>query len=117
MLEELNLRWCEQLTDSGLLEILSITGKLRVLDVSCTDITGHGFKDGVSLPMLEELNLRWCQQLTDSGLLKILSISGIRLKTVWLWGTRISTVVRSTLCTQYPSVELKWGPEEYPEYL
>ena len=118
-LEVLKLSLCKNLTGGGLNEILRLSGiKLRVLYVSFTNITGKGVKEGVSLPMLEELNLKWCEQLTDSGLLEILSISGIRLKTVWLWGTRISTAVRSTLCTQYPSVELKWGPEEgFTEYL
>ena len=86
-------------------EILIISGiKLRVLDVSCTNITGKGFKDGVSLPMLEELDLVVCDQLTDSSFLEILCISGNRLKTVDLSYSRIATALRSTLSSQYPSV-------------
>ena len=81
---------------------------LRVLDVSDTNITGHGFKEGVSLPMLEELNLNRCSELTDSGLLEILSITGRRLKTVYVYGTNTSTAVRSNLCTQYPSVKFTY---------
>jgi len=58
MLEKLNLSGCRNLTDGVLKEILRISGiKLRVLDVSCTNITEKGFKDGVSLPMLEKLKL------------------------------------------------------------
>ena len=109
-LEVLKLDWCFNLTDGGFKEILRVSGcKLCVLDVSCTLITGQGFKEGVSLPMLEELDMGVCGQLTDSGLQEILSITGIKLKTVWLCGTRISTAVRSTLCTQYPSVQFIHG--------
>ena len=50
MLEELNLSSCRELTDGGLKEILRISGSsIRVLDVSYTNITEQGFKDGVSL--------------------------------------------------------------------
>ena len=108
-LEVLNLSWCLNLTDGGLKEIVKLSGnKLRVLNVSCTRITGQGFKEGVSLPMLEELNLNGCSELTDSDLLEILSITGRRLKTVYVSSTNISTAVRSTLRTQYPSVQFKY---------
>ena len=109
MLEKLNLYYCLNLTDGGMKEILRISGSsIRVLDVSRTRITGQGFKDGVSLPMLEELNLSRCRELTYSGLLEILSISWTRLKTVDLSYTRIFTAVRSTLSSQYPSVQFKY---------
>ena len=50
MLEELNLSSCRELTDGGLKDILRISGSsIRVLDVSYTNITEQGFKDGVSL--------------------------------------------------------------------
>ena len=110
-LEVLNLSWCLNLTDGGLKEILKISGiKLRVLDVFFISIPAQGFKDGVSLPMLEELNLSRCRALTDSGLLEILSITGSRLKTVRVSDGNgyISTAVRSTLSTQYPSVQFKY---------
>ena len=68
-LEVLNLYCCLNLTDGGLKEILRLSRcTLRVLDVSCTRITGQGFKEGVSLPMLEELDLEGCNNLTDGGL-------------------------------------------------
>ena len=109
MLEELNLSECDNLTDGGLKEILRISGSsIRVLDVSRTRITGQGFKDGVSLPMLEELDLVVCDQLTDSSFLEILCISGNRLKTVDLSYSRIATALRSTLSSQYPSVQFKY---------
>ena len=108
-LEVLKLSSCNNLTDGGLKEIVRLSGcTLRVLDVSDTNITGHGFKEGVSLPMLEELNLNRCSELTDSGLLEILSITGRRLKTVYVYGTNTSTAVRSNLGTQYPSVKFTY---------
>ena len=80
-LETLKLSECWNLTDGGLKEILRISGvKLRVLDVSFTNITRQRFKNGVSLPMLEKLYLVGCGKLSISGLRKILSISGSRLK-------------------------------------
>ena len=104
MLEELNLRGCGLLTDLGFLEILSITGKLRVLDVSWTKITEPGFTEGISLPMLQELNLDECVERNDSGLLEILSITGNRMKTV-----NVFYVNRSDFSfpfnTQYPLVQ------------
>ena len=73
------LRYCFNLTDGGLKEILRLSdNKLRALDVSWNNITGQGFKEGVPLPMLEELHLDECE-LTDSGLLEILITSGNRL--------------------------------------
>ena len=46
-LEVLNLSGCLNLTEGGLTEILRISGiKLRVFDVSCTNITGKGFSIG-----------------------------------------------------------------------
>ena len=106
-LEVLNLSCCFRLTDGGLKKIVRLSGnKLRVLNVFSTNITGQGFKEGVSLPMLEELNLNWCSELTDSGLLEILSITGRRLKTVDVSLTNISSAVISTqLRTQYPFVK------------
>ena len=106
-LEVLYLSWCRNLTDGGLKEILSRC-TLRVLNVSCTRITGQGFQEGVSLPMLEELNLNGCSELTDSDLLEILSITGRRLKTVYVFYTWISSAVINTLCAEYPSVQFKY---------
>ena len=108
-LEVLNLSCCFSLTDGGLKKIVRLSGnKLRVLDVSGTNITGKGFKEGVSLPVLEELYLYECRQLTDSYLLEILSITGRRLKNVNVFSTNTSTAVISTLRTQYPSVEFSY---------
>ena len=108
-LEVLDLSSCNNLTDGGLKEIIRLSRcTLRVLNVPWTNVTGQGFKDGVSLSMLEELNLESCEELTDSGLPEILSITGRRLKTVDLSSSNISTALISTLHTQYPSVQFKY---------
>ena len=112
-LETLIMTGCKELSNRGLLEILSISGsKLRYLDVSWTSITGVGFKNGVkSLPMLENLWLIFCDELTEEGLLEILSTAENRLKTVHLNrvnGERISAVAEETLRIQYPSIQFEW---------
>ena len=112
-LETLIMTGCKELSNRGLLEILSISGsKLRYLDVSWTSITGVGFKNEVkSLPMLENLWLIFCDELTEEGLLEILSTAGNRLKTVHLNrvnGERISAVAEETLRIQYPSIQFEW---------
>ena len=112
-LETLIMTGCKELSNRGLLEILSISGsKLRYLDVSWTSITGVGFKNEVkSLPMLENLWLIFCDELTEEGLLEILSTAGNRLKTVNLNrvnGERISAVAEETLRIQYPSIQFEW---------
>ena len=91
MLEKLNMGECYNLTDGGLKEILRISGSsIRVLDVSSTNITEQGFKDGVSLPMLERLNLEECDNLTDRGLKEILRISGSSIRVLDVSRTRIT---------------------------
>ena len=110
MLEKLELDWCEELTGSGLKEILRISGsKLRELSVAEANITDAEFMEGLRyLPMLENLNLSWCPELTSSGLLEILRIPGSRLKTVYVYGTNISTDDIETLSKQYPSVHFEY---------
>ena len=91
-LEKLILKGCKNLKDEGLKEILKISGsKLRVLDLSDTDITGIGLEEGdYCLTSLETLNLANCQELTDGGLVKILRISGSKLIVLTLADTNIT---------------------------
>ena len=87
-LEKLILKGCKNLKDEG----LKISGsKLRVLDLSDTDITGIGLEEGdYCLTSLETLNLANCQELTDGGLVKILRISGSKLIVLTLADTNIT---------------------------
>ncbi|XP_023348402.1 F-box protein At3g58530 [Eurytemora carolleeae] len=66
-LETLNMMYCEQLTDNGLLQILQLCGStLRTLDISGTNITGENLSEYKgTLPCLENLNIRNCSDLTD----------------------------------------------------
>ena len=63
-LEKLNLSFCKQITDRGLIKILSISGNtLRELNLVGTEITGIGFKEaGLSLRNLEKPNLVHCKK-------------------------------------------------------
>ena len=57
-LEDLNLSCCYDITDSGLLELLTNNcDKLKRLDLSGTKITGTGLT-GLHAPQLEDLNLK-----------------------------------------------------------
>ena len=99
-LEDLKLDWCEDLTDSGLLELLANNcDKLKRLSLSHTKITGTGLT-GLHVPQLEDLNLSCCD-LTDSGLLELLASNCDKLKRLDLSKTRISSAkldrVRSLL--------------------
>ena len=91
-LETLNLNECIYLTDGGLKDFLRLFGcKLKVLDISQTNITGQGFKDEViSLPMLEKLNMGECYNLTDGGLKETLRISGSSIRVLDVSYTNIT---------------------------
>lgn len=82
------------LTDGLLVEILRISGSnLRVLDLSCTDITGIGLEEEVNcLPNLETLSLVLCEKLTDGGLVEILRISRRKLRVLNLSSSTITGI-------------------------
>ena len=90
-LENLNLLYCEQLTDKGLLQILQLCGiTLRFLNISETNITGENLSEykGI-LPCLENLNIR-SSRLTNSNLLQILQLCGSSLRSLDISETNIS---------------------------
>ncbi len=76
------------------MEILRISGSnLRVLDLSCTDITGIGLEEEViCLPNLETLSLVLCEKLTDGGLVEILRISRRKLRVLNLSSSTITGI-------------------------
>ena len=75
-LENLDLNYCRQLSNMGLLKILQICGsKLVSLALKGTNITGENLADNmVTLPCLRDLSLSCCEELSNMGLLKILQI-------------------------------------------
>ncbi|XP_023332834.1 F-box/LRR-repeat protein 20 isoform X1 [Eurytemora carolleeae] len=91
-LEILNMSYCTQLTNKGLLQILQLCGStLRSLNLIETEITGENLSEYKgALPCLEILNMRYCKQLTDKGLLQILQLCGSTLRSLNLFETEIT---------------------------
>jgi len=91
-LENMNMRFCEQLTDKGLLQILQLCGStLRSLVILGTNITGENLSEyKATLPCLENLNMRYCGHLTNKGLLQILQLCGSTLRSLDISGTKVT---------------------------
>ncbi len=65
---QVNLAWCEQLTDAGLAHLKDFTA-LQGLDLmGCKRLTNAGVSHLAKMAALEHLNLRWCSLITDVGL-------------------------------------------------
>ncbi len=90
-LENLNLNFCRQLTNKGLLQILQLCGStVRSLDVFGTQISGETlaeYRD--TLPCLVSLNLGSCE-LSDNGFAQILLLCGSTLRTLAICFTNIT---------------------------
>ena len=91
-LTNLNLSMCKQLTESGLFNIIKMSGHLlKTLNLAGTAINGIEIAGcTVHLSNLEELNLACCKQLTDVALRDILSIAGLKLRCLMLESTNIT---------------------------
>jgi len=91
-LENLNMRYCKQLTDKGLLQILQLCGStLRSLDILGTNITGKNLSEYKgTLPCLQNLNMKDCYQLTNKGILQILQLCGSKLRSLDISETNIT---------------------------
>ena len=91
-LENLNMRFCKEVTDRGLLQMLQFCGStLRSLDISEANITGENLsEDKGTLPCLENLNMNECKQLTNKGLLQILKLCGSTLRSLNISFTNIT---------------------------
>ena len=90
-LETLKLKYCYQLTNSGLKEFLRISRlKLNSLDLSNTNVSGDNLTGStLTLDNLKTLYLRSCQRLTDVGLLALLRMS-VHLNSLDLFFTEVS---------------------------
>ena len=83
-LENLNLEWCTQLTDTAFVQTIQLCGRtLKSLDISYTNITLQNLTeyDG-TLPCIEHLILKGCRQLTDIGLIQLLQLPEKKLKSL-----------------------------------
>jgi len=90
-LENLNLNFCRQLTNKGLLQILQLCGStVRSLDVFGTQISGETLAEyRNTLPCLVSLNLGSCE-LSDNGFAQILLLCGSTLRTLAICFTNIT---------------------------
>jgi len=91
-LESLDLDVCEQLTDTGLLNLVRLSSQsLKRLCLASTGITGESLSNfNGRLDKLQSLCLKYCQQLTDEGLLNMLELSQKSLARLCLKYTKIS---------------------------
>ena len=116
-LENLNMIYCKQLTNKGLLQILQLCGStLRSLDIggtyitddilikyketlpclenlniSFTDITGENLSEYKgTLPCLKNLDMSRCKQVSNKGLLQILQLCGSTLRFLNIRATDIT---------------------------
>ncbi len=83
-LKEINLRWCDQITDAGIAH-LGCLPRLNAISVrGCVQMTDAGLDQLAALSQLESLDISYCPQVTDWGLerlrqlvhLESLSLSG-----------------------------------------
>merc|ERR1740128_1373214 len=91
-LETLNLYKCDQLTNTGLLQLLAkCSATLKDMNLSKTGISGEGLESVPVLKQLETLNLGgYHGQLTNTGLLQLLAKCSATLEYLDLEGTGIS---------------------------
>ena len=91
-LENLNMSFCNQLTDKGLLLILQLCGStLRSLNIPETNVTKENLSEYKgTLPCSENLNMSSCYQLTDKGLLQILQLCGSTLRFLFVKSSNIT---------------------------
>jgi len=106
-LENLNMSYCDQLTNKGLLQILQLCGStLRSLDIGFTKITGEYLSEYKNtLPCLENLNMSRCYQLTNKGLLQILQLCGSKLRSLDIQYTNITGEILSEYKGTLPCLE------------
>jgi len=106
-LENLNMTFCEQLTNKGLLQILQLCrSKLRSLNIRFTNITGENLSEYKgTLLCLESLDMISCQQLTDKGLLQIIQLCGSTLRSLNIEFTNITGETLSDYKGTLPCLE------------
>jgi len=106
-LEELNLEWCLNLTDSSIVEILNQVGMtLKVLNLAKTGVSFSNIGSlTCTLPSLEELYLEGCLNLTDSSIMELLNKFGEKLKVLDLSKTKVSFSNIGSLSGSFPVLE------------
>merc|ERR1740128_1067394 len=89
-LEILNLRCCDQLTNTSQMQLLAkCSATLKSIEVY-TGITGEGMESVPVLKQLKTIHLGDCDQLTNTGLLQLLAKCTTTLESINLYRTGIS---------------------------
>ena len=106
-IEDLNMSYCRNLTESGLVSILNKTGDcLKKLNLSLTNLTLADIGSlTASLSSIEDLNLSYCRNLTDSVLVSILNKTGDSLQKLDLSGTNLTLNEIGSLIASFSSIE------------
>merc|ERR1719341_882979 len=90
-LEEITLRFCKNLTNTGLLQVLTkCSATLKDLDMCATEISGEGLEGLPVMEQLEKLDLGDCKDLTTTGLLQLLAKCSTTLEDLYLHRTQIN---------------------------
>ena len=105
-LKVLNLSGCGRITEAGINNLLGVCGqKLKELDLSNTDLSGAGLRNGreACFPRLEKLNLQECMNLSNSGLNGILAMCGAGLRDLNL--AHCSSITGASISSACPVLE------------
>jgi len=106
LLEKLNLSYCSNMTDTGLITFLNKTGgNLRIIDLQGTNVSFSDIDSlTASFSQLEELKLM-CSNMTDTGLIAFLNKTGGNLRILNLGGRNVSFSGIDSLATSFYLLE------------
>lgn len=84
-LTEIRLQWCTGITDRGILTLVKLCPKLRIIDLKSCIITDASLDAiGAVCQELRELDLSWCFNVTNIGLQKLIPMNELEtLSLVW----------------------------------
>ena len=74
----LELGYCANITDTGMLSLASITGLKSLVLWGCRNVTDVGVQSLTALTDLQHLNLSDCTKITDVGVLALASHTGLQ---------------------------------------
>ena len=112
-LEKLDLSYCSNMTDTGLITFLNRTGgNLRILHLSGTNVSFSGIDSlTMSFAQLKELDLSWCRNVTEADLITFLSSTRGDL-TIVLKGKSAAFV--ENVKSRFPNLNVQlWWPAWY----
>ena len=106
VLTHLNLSYCEELTDSHLLDLFKFFGiSLKYLNINGCNVTGRNLELSGPLPCLETL-LCGRTKLEDTGVCTIIEKTRTTLRKLGVFQTEITEGCREAINREYPSLIL-----------